>query len=109
MSRFPFIAAGLTLIAVGVIVLVVGVVHSQEHLRSVQRELDRANEQIVQSKRANANLATSAAKLETEVDEANKARTDIQGKLDEANSTIEQLRKDLATSQSQLKEKDADD
>ena len=93
MSRFPFIAAGLTLIAVGVIVLVVGVVHSQEHLRSVQRELDRANEQIVQSKRANADLATSVAKLETEVDEANKARTEIQGHLNDANSTIEQLRK----------------
>ena len=108
MSPFIVIAAG-TIIAVGLVVLLVGVVQGQRHLRSVQIELDRAHDQIMQFKQANEKLATSVAKLETEVDEANKARTDIQGKLDEANSTIEQLRKDLATSQSQLKEKDADD
>jgi len=71
-------------------------------LKAVRNELGRTNEQVVK-------LEKVVGGLKTEVDEANKARTDIQGKLDEANSTIEQLRKDLATSQSQLKEKDADD
>jgi len=47
----------------------------------------------MQFKQANENLAASVANLETEVDEANKARTEIQGHLNEANSTIEQLRK----------------
>jgi septal ring factor EnvC (AmiA/AmiB activator) len=77
-------------------------VNAQQHLKAVRNELGRTNEQVVK-------LEKVVGGLKTEVDEANKARTDIQGKLDEANSTIEQLRKDLATSQSQLKEKDADD
>ena len=50
MSRFPFIAAGLTIIAVGVVVLLVAVVQDQRHLRSVQRELDQAKEQVIRSK-----------------------------------------------------------
>ena len=65
MSRFSFIAAGLMIIAVGVVVLLVGVIQGQRHLRSVQIELDRANDQIKQFKQANANLATSLGKLET--------------------------------------------
>jgi len=82
--------------------LVFPLVYAQQHLKAVRNELGRTNEQVVK-------LEKVVGGLKTEVDEANKARTDIQGKLDEANSTIEQLRKDLATSQSQLKEKDADD
>jgi chromosome segregation ATPase len=47
------------------------------------------------------------AKLERELDEANKAHTEIQGNLNEANTTIGQLRKDLYAAQGQLKEKEA--
>jgi septal ring factor EnvC (AmiA/AmiB activator) len=94
MSRFPFIAAGLAILALGVVVLLVAVVQDQRHLRSVQRELDQAKEQVIRSKATADDLEKSAAKLKKELDETNKARTQLQGNLDEANSTIEQLRKE---------------
>ena len=99
-GRFPWIALAAAVVAMAI--LVFPLVYAQQHLKAVRNELGRTNEQVVK-------LEKVVGGLKTEVDEANKARTDIQGKLDEANSTIEQLRKDLATSQSQLKEKDADD
>ena len=63
MSLFPFIAAGLTIIAVGVVVLLVAVVQDQRHLRSVQRELDQAKEQVIRSQATADDLEKSAAKL----------------------------------------------
>jgi septal ring factor EnvC (AmiA/AmiB activator) len=104
MSRFPFIAAGLAIIAVGIVVLLIATVQSKRHLRSVQRELDRANEQIEQSKAATADLEKSVIKLKTELDAVNKARMQLQGHLDEANSDNDQLRKELDAAQSQAKE-----
>jgi uncharacterized protein YoxC len=96
MGRFPWIALAAAVVAMAF--LVFPLVYAQQHLKAVRNELGRTNEQVVK-------LEKVVGGLKTEVDEA----TDIQGKLDEANSTIEQLRKELATSQSQLKEKDADD
>ena len=93
MSRFPFIAAGLAIIAVGIVVLLIATVQSKRHLRSVQRELDQAKEQVLQSKATADDLEKSVVKLKKELDETNKARTQLQGNLNEANFTIEQLRK----------------
>jgi len=80
------IAAGLALIAVAIVVLLVAAVQSQRHLRSAQRELDRANEQIERSKGATADLEKSVGKLKTELDAVSKARSQLQSHLDEANS-----------------------
>jgi septal ring factor EnvC (AmiA/AmiB activator) len=107
MLRWPFIATALAVIALGVVLLLVSIFQNQRHLRSVQRELDQAREQIVQSRAASAELEKSVAKLKTELDAVNKAHTQLQGHLDEANSDNDHLRKELDASQSQLKEKEA--
>ena len=103
MSR-PLVISALALIAVIFVLLFASAVQSHHHVRLLQRELDQAKQQIAHSKQANANLATKVSNLETEVDEAHDARTDMQGDLSEANSIIEQLRKELDASQSQMKE-----
>jgi septal ring factor EnvC (AmiA/AmiB activator) len=102
MSRFPFIA-GLTIIAVGVVVLV-AVVQDQRHLRSVQRELDQAKEQVIRSKATADDLEKSAAKLKRELDETNKARTQLQGNLDEARLRKEQLKENQTHAQELMTE-----
>jgi uncharacterized protein YoxC len=48
MSR-PLVVAGLAILALGIVVLLVALVQDQRHVRSIQKELHRANEQIVQS------------------------------------------------------------
>src|ERR1044072_4659585 len=106
MSRFPFIAAGLAIIAVAVVVLLVAAIQSQRHLRPTQRELDRANEQIEQSKAATADLEKNVGKLKTELDAVNKAHTQLQDHLDVANSDNDKFRKQLDAAQSQLNEKE---
>ena len=103
MSR-PLVISALAIIAVIFVLLFASAVQSHHHVRLLQRELDQAKQQIAHSKQANANLATKVSNLETEVDEAHDARTDMQGDLSEANSIIEQLRKELDASQSQMKE-----
>jgi hypothetical protein len=55
MSR-PLVAAGIAILALGIVVLLVALVQGQRHVRSIQKELHRANEQIVQSKTAIADL-----------------------------------------------------
>jgi chromosome segregation ATPase len=55
---------------------------------AVQKELGRTNRQIVK-------LENVIGDLKMEVDASNKARTQIQSNLDQANSKIDQLRDDL--------------
>jgi chromosome segregation ATPase len=97
MRRLPWIA--LALVVVAVVVLVFPLVRSQQHLRAVQNELRTTNEQVVKLEKVIANL-------KTELDSISKARTQLQGHLDEANYDNDQLRKELDASQSQLKEKE---
>jgi len=87
MSRY-LISVGLAIIAI--VVLLIALVQSHRHVRSVRRELHRAKEQIEQSQTAASDLEKDAAKLKTE--------------LDAANSKTEQLQNELDTDQSQLKE-----
>ena len=82
MSRFPFIAAGLAILALGVVVLLVAVVQGQRHLTAVKNELGSTNEQVVK-------LEKVIADLKTELDVANKARTQVQDNLSEANTKAE--------------------
>jgi len=76
MSR-PLVISALALIAVIFVLLFASAVQSHHHVRLLQRELDQAKQQIAHSKQANATLATKVSNLETEVDEAHDARTDI--------------------------------
>jgi len=98
MYRVPWIALALAVVAV--VVLVFPLVRTEQHLKDVRNELGRTNEQVVKLEKVIANL-------KTELDEANTARTQFQGSLDEATISIEQLRKELDAAQSQLKEKEA--
>jgi septal ring factor EnvC (AmiA/AmiB activator) len=106
MPRLPFIASALAVIALIIVVLIVSLLQGHKHLRSVQTELGRTNQQVVRASAATAELEKTAANLKTELDEAGKKRTELQGNLDEANSHNEQLRKELDAAQSQLQEKE---
>src|SRR4026208_2334941 len=101
MRRLPWIALGLATIA-----LVLVAIPLQSRLRVLQNELGTTNRQLVQARAASAELDRANARLKTELDAANRARTDFQTNLDEATSDNEQLRKELDASQSQLKEKE---
>ena len=94
MSR-PLIAAGLAIIAPGVVVLLVAAI--QRHLK---QELGRTNEQVVKLEKVIGNL-------KMELDAENKARTQLEGHLNEANSDNDHRRQELDTAQSESKEKDA--
>src|SRR5690349_12690643 len=100
MLRWPFIATALAIIALIIVLLLVSLAQEHKHLTSVQKELGRTNQQVVK-------LENVIADLRTELDEANKARTQLQSNLSEANTKAGQLGKDLNTAQSQLKEKEA--
>ena len=101
MRRLPWIALGLAIIA-----LVLVAIPLQSRLRVLQHELGTTNRQLVQARAASAELERVNARLKTELDAVSKARTQLQGHLDEANTKAEQLGKDLNTAQSQLKEKE---
>ena len=99
MRRWPFVASALAIIALIIVLLLVSLVQGHKQLRSVQRELGRTNEQVVQDKAATAELEKSVANLKTELDAADKKRTELQGNLDEANSDNDVLRRELEAAQ----------
>jgi chromosome segregation ATPase len=96
MHRLPYIALGLAIIA-----LVLVAIPLQGRLRVLQNELGSTNAQLVQARAASAELEKLVATLKTELDAANRARTDFQTNLDEATSDNEQLRKDIDAAQTQ--------
>ena len=96
MRRLPYIALGLAIIA-----LVLVAIPLQSRLRALQHELGTTNRQLVQARAASAELEKLVATLKTELDAANRARTDFQTNLDEATSDNEQLRKDIDAAQTQ--------
>ena len=100
MLRRPFIASGITIVALIIVLLIVSLVLGQRHLRTVQKELGRTIEQVVKLEKVIANQKTG-------LDAVDKARAQLQSHLDEANSDNDQLRKELDAAQSQLKEKEA--
>ena len=105
MRPFPLIAIAIGIVAL--IALVFPLVQTQRHLREVRTELGRTKEQLVQDRAASAQLEQTVSNLKTDLDAANKARTELKENLDDASSDVEQLRNDLDAAQSQLKDREA--
>ena len=61
----------------------------------IQRDLRLANEQVVQARARIAELESVVANLKTELDAANRGRTQLQGALEEANSEIEKRQSEV--------------
>ena len=70
-------------------------------------ELRLVNEQVVQARARIAELERVVANLKTELDAANRARTQLQGGLDEANTEIEKRQSEVERLSAEL-EKAAD-
>jgi chromosome segregation ATPase len=83
---WAWIAIGLVVAALAVLVF---------PLLQIQTELRLANEQIVQARARIAELERVVANLKTELDAANRARTQLQGGLEEANSEIEKRQSEV--------------
>jgi septal ring factor EnvC (AmiA/AmiB activator) len=75
------IAIGLVVVALAVLVF---------PLLETQRDWKLANEQVEQTKARVAELERVVANLKAELDAANRARTQLQGGLDEANTEIQE-------------------
>ena len=80
-------------IAIGIVVAALAVLVFP--LVQLQMELRLANEQLVQARAKIAEFEGVVANLKTELDAANRARTELQGGLDEANSEIEKRQFEL--------------
>ena len=61
----------------------------------IQRDLRLANEQVVQAKARIAELESVVANLRTELDAANRGRTQLQGALEEAKCEIEKRQSEV--------------
>jgi tropomyosin len=97
MLRRPFIASAIAIIALIIVLLIVSLVQGQRHLKAVQKELGKTNEQVVKLEKVIANQKTA-------LDAVNEARTQLESHLNDANADNDQLRKKLDASQSQMKE-----
>ena len=95
MRPFPLIAIAIGIVAL--IALVFPLVQTQRHLREVRTELVRTKEKLVQDRAASAQLEQTISNLKTDLDAANKARTELKENLDDASSDVGQLRNDLDT------------
>jgi chromosome segregation ATPase len=80
-------------IAIGVVVAALAVLIFP--LVQLQKELRLTDEQVVQARGRIAELEEVVANLKTELDAANRARTQLQGGLEEANSEIEKRQSEV--------------
>ena len=76
MLRSPLIATGLAIVGLIIVLLVVSLAQQYKHLSSVQKELGATNGQVVK-------LQKAIADLKAQLDESNKARSQIQNDLDQ--------------------------
>ena len=86
MRVWAWIAIGLAVFALAFLVF---------PLVQIQTKLRLANEQVVQARAGMAELERVVANLKTELDAANRARTQLQSGLDEANSEIEKRQSEV--------------
>ena len=93
MRVWAWIAIGLVVAALAVLVF---------PLVQIQTELRLANEQVVQARARIAELERVVANLKTELDAANRARTQLQGGLEEANSEIEKRQSEVERLRAEL-------
>jgi septal ring factor EnvC (AmiA/AmiB activator) len=105
MRAWQWVALAVAVVVVAA--LVYPLVETRRQLKAVGSELVRAEEQVVRARAGTAKLENVVASLKTELDAANKKRTELQENLDESNSDNEQLRKELDSAQAQLIEKQA--
>lgn len=89
------IAIGLVVVALAVLVF---------PLVETQRDWKLANEQVDQTKARVAELERVVAKLKAELDAANRARTQLQGGLDEANTEIRERQFEVERLRAELEE-----
>jgi chromosome segregation ATPase len=80
-------------IAIGIVVAALAVLIFP--LVQLQMELRLANEQLVQARSKIAEFEGVVATLKTELDAANRARTQLEGGLKEANSEIENRQSEI--------------
>src|SRR4029078_9200605 len=97
MLRRPFIASAIAIIALIIVLLIVSLVQGQRHLKAVQKEVGKTNEQVVKLEKVIANQKTA-------LDAVNEARTQLESQLNDTNADNAQLRKELDASQSHMKE-----
>jgi chromosome segregation ATPase len=86
MRVWAWIAIGLAVLALAFLVF---------PLVQTQTKLRLANEQVVQARAGMAELERVVANLKTELDAANRARTQLQGGLDKANVEIEKRQSEV--------------
>ena len=87
-------------IAIGLVVVALAVLFFP--LVETQRDWKLANEQVVQTTARVSELERVVANLKAELDAANRARTQLQGGLDEANSEIEKRQSEIERLSAQL-------
>ena len=80
-------------IAIGLAVVALAVLFFP--LVQIQRDLRLANEQVVQTRARVAELERVVANLKAELDAANRARTQLQGGLDKANTEIQKRQSEV--------------
>jgi septal ring factor EnvC (AmiA/AmiB activator) len=102
MRHLSWIAVAVAVVLV--VALAYPLLQTTRQLRTVQSELGRANEQVVQSEKAATERERANANLQKELDAASKARTEVQENLDEATSDNEQLRKELEKASAQIEQ-----
>ena len=86
MRVWAWLAIGLAVAALALLVF---------PMLQIQRDLRLANEQVVQARARIAELESVVANLKTELDAANRGRTQLQGALEEANSEIEKRQSEV--------------
>ena len=86
MRVWAWIAIGLAVAALALLVF---------PMLQIQRDLRLANEQVVQARARIAELESVVANLKTELDAANRGRTQLKGALEEANSEIEKRQSEV--------------
>jgi uncharacterized phage infection (PIP) family protein YhgE len=91
------------------VVLVIGIiftgyrtVQSQQHLETVQSQLESSKQAADQTKAENVGLEKRTANLISELEKGNAQRSELQTKLDNATSEVKSVRSQLETSQSRL-------
>ena len=86
MRVWAWIAIGLAVAALALLVF---------PMLQILRDLRLANEQVVQARARIAELESVVANLKTELDAANRGRTQLKGALEEANSEIEKRQSEV--------------
>jgi uncharacterized phage infection (PIP) family protein YhgE len=87
---------------IGIIFTGYRTVQTQQHLETVQSQLESSKQAADQAKAGTVGLEKRTASLISELEKANVQRSELQTKLDNATSEVKSVRSQLETSQSRL-------